>query len=78
MHQFADLPRRETEIRGYQGDLGTTLSDLGPEWDEKRLEQFDLSISSRKRFRCSSRICARPATSVPAASRASPRHTRSG
>ena len=40
-----DLPRREAEIRGYQGDLEATLSDLGPEWDENRLEQFDLSIS---------------------------------
>ena len=40
-----DLPRRETELSGYQFDLSTTLSDLGPEWDENRLEHFDLSLA---------------------------------
>ena len=43
-----DLPERETELEGHKRSLGETLQDLGPEWDQARLEEFDLSIAVRQ------------------------------
>ena len=43
-----DLPERETELEGHERTLADTLKDLGPDWDEARLEEFDLSIAVRQ------------------------------
>ena len=43
-----DLPERETELEGHRRILAETLQDLGPDWDEVRLEEFDLSIAVRQ------------------------------
>lgn len=43
-----DLPERETELEGHRRTLAETLQDLGPDWDEVRLEEFDLSIAVRQ------------------------------
>ncbi len=43
-----DLPERETELEGHRRTLAETLKDLGPDWDEVRLEEFDLSIAVRQ------------------------------
>ena len=43
-----DLPERETELEGHRRILTETLQDLGPDWDEVRLEEFDLSLAVRQ------------------------------
>ena len=43
-----DLPEREAELEGHEETLTNTLRDLGPDWDETRLEEFDLSIAVRQ------------------------------
>ena len=43
-----DLPEREAELEGYERNLSETLRDLGPDWNEVRLETFDLSIAVRE------------------------------
>ena len=43
-----DLPEREAELEGHKSTLADTLKDLGPDWDEARLEEFDLSIAVRQ------------------------------
>ena len=43
-----DLPEREAELEGHKRVLAETLKDLGPDWDEARLEEFDLSIAVRQ------------------------------
>ncbi len=43
-----DLPERNAELRGHKSSLDEILSDLGPDWDESRLEAFDMSIAVRE------------------------------
>ena len=43
-----DLPEREAELEGHKKTLADTLKVLGPDWDEARLEEFDLSIAVRQ------------------------------
>ena len=43
-----DLPEREAELEGHKKTLADSLKDLGPDWDEARLEEFDLSIAVRQ------------------------------
>ena len=43
-----DLPEREGELEGHKKTLANTLKDLGPDWDETRLETFDLSLPVRQ------------------------------
>ncbi len=43
-----DLPEREAELEGHKKTLADTLKDLGPDWGEARLEEFDLSIAVRQ------------------------------
>ena len=43
-----DLPEREAELEAHKKTLADTLKDLGPDWDEARLEEFDLSIAVRQ------------------------------
>ncbi len=43
-----DLPERETELEGHIRALAETLKNLGPDWDECRLEGFDLSVAVRQ------------------------------
>ena len=45
-----DLPEREAELEGHKKTLADTLKDLGPDWDEARLEEFDLSIAVRQKI----------------------------
>ena len=45
-----DLPERETELEGHTRTLADTLKNLGPDWDERRLEAFDLSIAVRQQI----------------------------
>ena len=43
-----DLPKRDTELKGHERSLAATLRDLGADWDEVRLENFDLSLAVRE------------------------------
>ena len=43
-----DLPERKIELEELERSLGETLKDLGTDWDEGRLEDFDLSIAIRE------------------------------
>ena len=43
-----DLPKRESELLDHDKSLTAALKDLGPDWDEARLENFDLSLSVRE------------------------------
>ena len=43
-----DLPKRQAELGNYRNDLLKTLQELGPDWDERRLERFDLSLAVRE------------------------------
>ena len=43
-----DLPERETELKEHKRTLAETLKDLGLDWDEDRLEEFDFSIAVRQ------------------------------
>lgn len=45
-----DLPERETELKSYEHRLAETLRDLGPDWNEARLENFDLSMAVREQI----------------------------
>ncbi len=45
-----DLPERETELEGHTRTLADTLKNLGPDWDECRLEGFDFSIAVRQQI----------------------------
>ena len=45
-----DLPERETELEGHKRTLAETLKGLGPDWDDARLQEFDLSISVRQQI----------------------------
>lgn len=42
-----DLPERRATLAHRENDLRETLTGLGPDWDEARLEEFDLSIAVR-------------------------------
>ncbi len=42
-----DLPERRTELQSLENSLGERLRDIGPDWDEERLESFDTSIVTR-------------------------------
>ena len=42
-----DLPERRATLARLENDLRETLKDLGPDWNEARLEEFDLSIAVR-------------------------------
>jgi uncharacterized protein YhaN len=42
-----DLPERKAELRSMEAALGERLRDLGPDWDEGRLDSFDTSIGTR-------------------------------
>jgi uncharacterized protein YhaN len=46
-----DLPKRETELEEAEGGLQDGLRDLGPDWTEGRLRDFDLSIPFREQIR---------------------------
>jgi uncharacterized protein YhaN len=46
-----DLPKRETELEEAEGGLQDSLRDLGPDWTEGRLRDFDLSIPFREQIR---------------------------
>ncbi len=46
-----DLPEREGELAEHRKNLAATLADLGPDWDENRLESFDISIAVREEIR---------------------------
>lgn len=43
-----DLPEREAELNGNERALAETLKDLGLDWDEDRVEAFDVSIAVRE------------------------------
>ncbi len=43
-----DLPERETELEGHMRTLAVTMKGLGPDWDDARLEEFDLSLAVRQ------------------------------
>ena len=45
-----DLPERETELKDHERRLAATLKDLGPDWNEARLENFDLSMAVREQI----------------------------
>ena len=43
-----DLPERQAELKAIERTLAEALEDLGPDWDERRLQAFDLSIAVRQ------------------------------
>ena len=43
-----DLPERQAELEEHRTSLLQTLRDIGPDWDEARLDRFDLSIAIRE------------------------------
>ena len=43
-----DLPTRKTELADHDRQLKETLRELGPDWDEARLDAFDLSMAVRE------------------------------
>ena len=43
-----DLPKRKDEFEDHENALAATLKDLGPDWDQARLENFDLSLAVRE------------------------------
>lgn len=43
-----DLPKRKDESDKHKNSLAATLKELGPDWDEARLENFDLSLAVRE------------------------------
>ena len=43
-----DLPERRAELGGQKEEIQKRLRDLGPNWDEVRLESFDTSIVFRQ------------------------------
>ncbi len=43
-----DLPKRNAELEDHEKLLAETLKDLGPDWGEARLENFDLSLAVRE------------------------------
>ncbi len=42
-----DLPRRQTELQGMENRMSSMLADLGHQWSEDELRDFDLSIVVR-------------------------------
>ncbi len=42
------LPEVSTELSSFRRELARTFADLGPDWDESRLESFDCSIAVRQ------------------------------
>ena len=47
-NSLRDLPKRKGDLIRLQNKRAKTLNDLGTDWDETRLEAFDLSISVRQ------------------------------
>ena len=45
-----DLPERQAELERQTSDLMATLRELGPDWDEVRLEGFDLSLAVQEQI----------------------------
>ena len=43
-----DLPERKAELGALESELQDRLRDLGPEWDEDRLQGFDASLAFRQ------------------------------
>ena len=43
-----DLPERRAELASKRSELETSLGNLGPDWDTKRLSEFDLSLVVRE------------------------------
>lgn len=43
-----DLPERKAELEGHRRTLTETLKDLGHDWDEVRLEEFEFSLAVRQ------------------------------
>ena len=43
-----DLPERVAELKGLERIFAETLGDLGQDWNETRLEEFDFSIAVRQ------------------------------
>ncbi len=45
---FRDLPERMAELRERERTLAKTLRELGPDWNETGLDEFDFSIAVRQ------------------------------
>ena len=43
-----DLPERRTELGALESELNGRLRDLGHDWDEERLQEFDMSMAFRQ------------------------------
>ena len=49
-NDLLDLPQRQAELGQQKQALTETLRDLGPDWNEERLEGFDLSLVVREQI----------------------------
>ena len=47
-HAVRDLPGHQAECTAHRTDLDQTLRDLGNDWDDARLNNFDLSLAVRE------------------------------
>ncbi len=43
-----DLPERRAELDALESELGGRLRELGQDWDEERLQEFDVSMAFRQ------------------------------
>ncbi len=43
-----DLPERRAELNALESELLDRLQELGPDWDEQRIQEFDASIAFRQ------------------------------
>jgi uncharacterized protein YhaN len=59
-----DLPERKAEQRNLEHFLSERLRDLGPDWDEARLDSFDSSIAFQNYIDQAKEVLARSAASV--------------
>ena len=44
----ADLPKRQAALDALEADFRSRVGDLGPDWDEAKLQAFDTSIAFRQ------------------------------
>lgn len=49
-NNIRDLPMRQSELKQQENALMETLRELGADWNEKRLENFDLSLVVREKI----------------------------
>lgn len=47
----SDLPKSEKDLKIEEEELNKSLKEIGPDWDEEKLSNFDISIPSKEKVR---------------------------